>query len=149
MNTIVFINCSENRRGNTYRLGQELLKGHSYQEIDLVDYKINQIGQKFNDDQFEEVYQQIEQADQIVLGTPVYWHTISAYLKTLMERLSQRNPAPHLDGKRVYLLVQGADPSDTIGPATKLLERFCTVLNMNFVGTASTDDTLSQLVSRL
>lgn len=151
MSAIVFINASEHEHGGTERIGKEFLADHQYQQVDLVNYKIYQIGQNYPDDQFMEIFEQLVSADTIVLGTPVYWHTISAYLKTLMERVSQMNPneVGRLKGKQVFLLVQGADPSDTIGPATQLIKRFCQVLGLHFVGAASTSESLTQLRAQL
>lgn len=151
MNKILFINASEHENGGTARIGRQFLADYDYQQVDLVNYKVYQIGQHFADDQFAEVFDQLTRADEIVLGTPVYWHTISAYLKTLMERISQLDPSEvnHLRGKRVFLLVQGADPSDTIGPATGLVKRFCQVLGLDFSGSASTPQTLAELRNQL
>ena len=44
---ILFINASQNRNGNTARIGRQLLNGTQYQQLDLVDYKIYQIGQNY------------------------------------------------------------------------------------------------------
>ena len=84
---ILFINASQNRNGNTAQTGRQLLNGTQYQQLDLVDYKIYQIGQNYPDDQFAEVVDQIQRVQYLVLGTPVYWHAISGYLKVLLERL--------------------------------------------------------------
>lgn len=150
MSKILFINASEHEKGGTDRFGRQFLAGKDYTQADLVKYKIYQLGQHFADDQFAEVFNQMVQADTLVLGTPVYWHTISAYLKTLMERVSQLDPADvaQLRGKRVFLLVQGADPSDTIGPADKLVGRFCQVLGLDYAG-AATPRTAAELSQQI
>lgn len=149
--SILFINASQHPAGNTHRVGQSFLGSRDYQEVALSQYKIYQIGQDYPDDQFTVIYDQLLAADQIVLGTPVYWHTISAYLKVLMERISQMptKKVTALAGKKIYLLVQGADPSDTIGPATKLVSRFCKVLDLEFVGAATPGRGLDQLQQEL
>lgn len=41
---ILFINASANREGKSHRWGQELLTGTEYQQINLVDYQIGQLG---------------------------------------------------------------------------------------------------------
>lgn len=151
MESMIYVNASEHENGGTSRIGKQFLDGYNYRQIDLVNYKIYQIGQHYDDDEFITVFNQLIEADGLVLGTPVYWHTISAYLKTLMERISQMDPAEvgRLKGKRVFLLVQGADPSDTIGPATQLIKRFCQVLGLTFVGSASTSQAMNELRKQL
>lgn len=41
---ILFINASANREGKSHRWGQELLAGTEYQQINLVNYQIGQLG---------------------------------------------------------------------------------------------------------
>ncbi|AKV55241.1 hypothetical protein AB656_02150 [Bifidobacterium actinocoloniiforme DSM 22766] len=115
------------------RWGERVLKGKRCQQIDLVDYRISQLGQEDHTDQFAAVFDQLKQADWIVLGTPVYWHDISGYLKTLIERISQTTDFEEaLRDKQISVLVQGADPSDTIGPVTHIITRFAHVAGMTF-----------------
>lgn len=44
MNHILFINGSPNKNGNTASLAKTLLKGQSYDTLDLVDFKIYAYG---------------------------------------------------------------------------------------------------------
>lgn len=129
---ILFINASQNRNGNTAQIGRQLLNGTQYQQLDLVDYKIYQIGQNYPDDQFAEVVDQIQRVQYLVLGTPVYWHAMSGYLKVLLERLSQMVNPDILRGKKISVFVQGADPSDTEGPTKNIVRRFASVLGMDY-----------------
>ncbi len=68
---IVFVNASEHAQRNTHRIGQRLLSGKDFSQLDLVNYKIYQIGQNYADDQFNEVLAKLKEADTIILGTPV------------------------------------------------------------------------------
>lgn len=129
---VLFINASQNRNGNTARIGKQLITAPHYQQLNLVDYKIYQIGQDFPDDQFTEVVDQIQQASYLVLGTPVYWHAMSGYLKVLLERLSQMDNPEILRGKKISVFVQGADPSDTEGSTKNIVKRFANVLGMDY-----------------
>lgn len=149
MAKILFINASENRHGNTARLGNKLLAGEDFDQVNLVDYKIYQIGQDFADDQFAVIYHQMAAADTIILGTPVYWHDMSAYLKTLIERISQRSGSNELAGRRVGLLIQGANPLDAIKPVSSIIKRFCQVAGMTYIGNASTTLGLAKLKKQL
>ena len=43
--SILFINGSPNKNGNTAALAAELLKGHKYETLNLTDYTIGAYGQ--------------------------------------------------------------------------------------------------------
>lgn len=148
-NSIVFINASEHADGNTAHLGQRLLEGLDYEQVNLVDYKIYQIGQDFSDDQFSEVYDKMANSKTIILGTPVYWHDMSAYLKTLIERISQRNGSNKLANHRLGLLIQGASPFDAIKPVNKIISGFCRNGQMTYLGHASSSLDLRKLKVQL
>ena len=45
MSKILFINSSPNKNGNTYRIGEDLLKNTEHQVLQMSDYKIYQYGQ--------------------------------------------------------------------------------------------------------
>ena len=62
----LFINGSPNKDGNTVKLTKQFLINKNYETINLVDYKIYDYGQKFNDDQFEEVVKKMSEADEII-----------------------------------------------------------------------------------
>ena len=84
--SILFINGSPNKKGNTARLAAALLGSHDYETLNLTDYRINVYGQRLAGDQFDEVMAKIKAADTIVIGSPLYWHNICASVRTLMER---------------------------------------------------------------
>lgn len=114
-------------------MGQEFLSGKDYQQINLVNYKIYQINQKYPDDQFEEVFTQLQKADWLILGTPAYWHYMSGYLKTFIERIGQRDDLDSLAEKKISVFIQGSDPTDAIKPVTNAIKRFADVANMTYV----------------
>lgn len=130
---IIFINASQNSAGNTSRMGQDFLRGQDYKQINLLDYKIYQINQEYSDDQFAEIFTQLQKADWIVMGTPAYWHYMSGYLKTFIERVGQSPKFDSLAGKKISVFIQGTDPTDTIGPVTNVIKRFADVANMTYV----------------
>ena len=49
------------------------------------------------------------QADVIVLATPVYFYTISAQLKTMIDRTLGGAQTPGLENKEFYLIATAAD----------------------------------------
>lgn len=114
-------------------MGQEFLSDKDYQQINLVNYKIYQINQEYHDDQFGEVFTQLQKADWIILGTPAYWHYMSGYLKTFIERIGQRDDLDSLAGKKISVFIQGSDPTDAIAPVTAVVKRFAEVANMTYI----------------
>jgi len=135
---ILFINASEHIDGNTSQVGKQVFGDRQYRQLNLVDYKIYRIGQslvdsQFSDDQFKVVFAAIKTADTIVLGTPVYWHMMSGYLKTLIERISQDTDSNDLKGKKIGVFIQGSNPSAVIGPTNNIIKRFAEVAGMKFI----------------
>lgn len=84
--SILFINGSPNKEGNTARLAGELLAGKEYNSLHLVDYKLYSYGQKFEDDRFAEIVEEMKKAEVIVIGSPVYWHNMSGSVRNLLDR---------------------------------------------------------------
>ena len=84
MRKILLINSIPNKEGNTYRIGEELLKNHCHEVLQMADYKISQYAQVGEEDQIKEVFDRIAQADTLVVGSPVYWYTVSGMLKTFI-----------------------------------------------------------------
>ena len=69
---ILFINGSPNQNGNTAALAKELLQGKEYETLNLTDYKIGSYGQKLKGDELDQVIAKMEQAEVIVIGSPLY-----------------------------------------------------------------------------
>lgn len=51
--SILFINGSPNKNGNTAELAKTLMNGKEYETLELVDYKVYGYGQHYKDDQFD------------------------------------------------------------------------------------------------
>lgn len=101
--SILFINGSPNKNGNTVALSEQFLKGKNYQTLHLVDYKIYSYGQHFTDDQFDEVVLAMSKADTIVIGSPLYWHSMSGAVRNLLDRFYQHVDESLLKGKTCIL----------------------------------------------
>ena len=83
---ILFINGSPNKNGNTAALAKELLKGKTYETLNLTDYKIYSYGQQFKEDQLDEVISAMKAADVVVMGSPLYWHNICGSVRNVLDR---------------------------------------------------------------
>ena len=71
--SILFINGSPNKNGNTAKLAAELLNGKDYETLNLTDYTIRAYGQNLLGDGLDTVINAMKQADTFVIGSPLYW----------------------------------------------------------------------------
>ena len=121
MDKILFINASPNKNGNTFRIGEELLANTPHDILQMSDYKISQYGAVDENDQISEVFNKIKDYDTLVIGTPVYWYTVSGILKTFIDRLYMLPEAEILRGKKLYLFAQGSAPDEDAVKSIKFL----------------------------
>lgn len=109
--SILFINGSPNKNGNTVRLTKKFLKDQEFKTLNLVDYKIYSYGQNFEDDQLDEVIEQMKQADTIVIGSPLYWNSMSGAIRNVLDRFYGYVDESLLQGKDIYFVFQGYAPT--------------------------------------
>lgn len=131
--SILFINGSPNKNGNTVRLTKKFLKDKEFQTLNLVDYKIYSYGQRFEDDQFNEVIEQMKQADTIVIGSPLYWHSMSGLIRNLLDCFYDLLDEDLLKGKDVYFVFQGYAPTkEQLLAGEYTIKRFASLYGMNY-----------------
>mgnify|MGYP001067016549 CR=1 FL=1 len=124
MEKILVINSSPRKNGNSEILCDRLIegaesKGACCEKINLremnIGYCIGCDACRRNDgtcvikDDMEWIFQKMLTADIVVLSTPVYFFTLSAQLKTLIDRL--HNGYKKMAGKNFVLLQQCQFPS--------------------------------------
>ncbi|MFC6289738.1 flavodoxin family protein [Levilactobacillus angrenensis] len=145
--TILLINGSPRKHGNTATLGERFLHDYPHTTIHLADHPLHfvqdhrdtALPQRDTTDDYEQLMTTFAQADDIVLGTPVYWYGMTGQLKVFMDRWfdSYTNDFDFA-GKRVYLLVVGADAPQTKALGiTQAVQHSCEWLKMTFQGTAT------------
>lgn len=133
--SILFINSSPNKNGNTAKVAAELLSGREYETLNLTDYKIYGYGQQFEDDQFMEVIEKIRQADTIVIGSPLYWHNLSGILRCFLDRTYGPFKEGEFSGRDMYAVVQGAAPEKWMLEACEYtLSRFAKICGFDYKG---------------
>lgn len=138
--SILFINGSPNKNGNTAKLVAKLLSGKTYQTLDLVDYKLYSYGQKFEDDQFDEIVAAMKTADAVIIGSPVYWHNMCGSVRNLIDRFYGPVRQGALEGRKFVFLFQGAAPEPwMLEKAEYTMSRFARMYGMDYVGMASND----------
>lgn len=131
MNKIIFLNASPNKQGNTFRIGEELLKDKEHEILHMGDYRIDQFGEVTKDDEITKFLKQIEDKDIIVIGSPVYWYTVGGILKTFIDRLYMLKEAEALKGKKLYFFAQGSSPDEgTIKTIEHLATRVSELMQM-------------------
>ena len=138
--SILFINGSPNKNGNTTKLAAKLLSGKTYQTLDLVDYKLYSYGQKFEDDQFDEIVAAMKAADAVIIGSPVYWHNMCGSVRNLIDRFYGPVRQGALEGRKFVFLFQGAAPEPwMLEKAEYTMSRFARMYGMDYVGMATND----------
>lgn len=147
---VLFINASENRDGNTSRMAKSLLGNTPYDQLNLVDYRVDSLGQNFEGDQFDVVLKAMQQADVIIIGTPVYWHTMSGSLKNVIDRMYTVRNNANLTGKQMYFITQGTAPTpESIQQLKWTMNRFGEYFGMDVKGLAANDAEVEVLRNQL
>ncbi len=147
---ILFMNSSPNREGNTYRIGEELLKDKEHDVLQMADYRISQYGQVFDDDEIKDVLKKIDECDVLVIGSPVYWYTVSGMLKTFIDRLYMLPEAEALRGKKLYLFAQGSAPNqDTVKSIEFLSNRLSYLMGMELKGVVTDSSDGKEILSKM
>ncbi|AHI55138.1 flavodoxin family protein [Listeria ivanovii] len=132
----LFINASQNREGNTAKLAKEYFGNQSYKQINLVDYNIKQLGQVEGLDDFEQVRSELEAAENIVIGTAIYWSDMTGLLKTFIDR--HESVDARYSGKNVKIIVQGSGPTkEEIYAISHIFEHFSERFGMEYRGVIS------------
>lgn len=135
---ILFINGSPNKNGNTVSLAKEMLSGKEYRTLNLVDYKIGSYGQKFEEDQLDEVIVAMKAAEVVVIGSPLYWHNICGSVRNVLDRFYNLVDDGELYGRKFYFLFQGASPEKWMMEAGEYtMKRFATLYGMQWGGMAT------------
>ena len=132
---ILFINGSPNQNGNTAALASELLKGKEYETLNLTDYKIGSYRQNFEGDELGQVITKMEQAEVIVIGSPLYWHNICGSVRNVLDRFYGLVENGSLSGRTLYFLFQGASPEKWMLEAGEYtMKRFAKLYGMEYAG---------------
>ena len=148
--SVLFLNGSPHKNGATVGLAKSMFGDRAYEELDLVDYKIYDYGQKFSDDQFGEVLSRMDDADTIVIGSPMYWHNLSGMIRNLLDRLYGALDRHRFNGKRLALLYQGAAPDPWMIEAGEYsVKMFCTLYDLTYLGMATNSREAWRLGERL
>ena len=124
MKNILVISASPRKGGNSDILCDEFIRGaqdagHKAEKIVLADKKIGYCnacdycqangGECIQDDDMAEILPKLLDAEVLVLAMPVYFYTLNAKMKTLIDRVYARYTEAR--GKELYFIVSAADTS--------------------------------------
>ena len=144
--SILFINGSPNKTGNTAALAAELLKGKAYKTLNLTDYTIGSFGQDLPGDGLDEVIDAMKQADTVVIGSPVYWHNICGSVRNVLDRFYGKVDGSALKGRRLYFVFQGTAPEKWMLEAGDYtMNRFAGLYGMTYGGMVTNKAEASKL----
>lgn len=144
--SILFINGSPNKNGNTAAMATELLKGTSYETLNLTDYTIGAYGQELPGDGLDTVIAAMEKAEVIVIGSPVYWHNICGSVRNVLDRFYGKVENGSLSGRKLYFVFQGAGPEKWMLEAGEFtMNRFAALYGMTYGGMATSMDEAKKL----
>lgn len=133
--SILFVNGSPNKNGNTAALAADLLDGKTYETLNLTDYVIGSYGQELPGDGLDEVIAAMEKADIIVVGSPVYWHNICGSVRNVLDRFYGRVGNGAFKGRKLYFVFQGAAPEKWMLEAGDYtMQRFAGLYGMTYGG---------------
>lgn len=148
--SILLINGSPNKNGNTVTLAKELLKHKDFETLHLVDYKIYSYGQEFADDQLDEVVNKMKEAKTIVIGSPVYWHNICGSVRNVLDRFYGLIDEGEFSNRDLYFIFQGAAPEKWMLEAGEYsMKRFATLYGMRYGGMITNRKDAKQLNTKL
>ena len=132
---VLFINGSPNKNGNTAELAEVILKDTSYDTLNLVDYKLYSYGQKFYTYIYSEIYKRMENAELIILGSPVYWHNMSGAVRNLLDRFyGPVNPGALANRKLVFVFQGAAPEAWMLEKGEYTIKRFAKLYGMEYIG---------------
>lgn len=134
----LFINGSPNKNGDTAALAAALLKGKEYETLNLTDYTIGAFGQNLPGDELNAVIAAMKKADNIVIGSPVYWHNICGSVRNVLDRFYGKVESGELSGRKLYFVFQGAAPEKWMLDAGEYtMKRFAGLYGMTYGGMAT------------
>lgn len=125
---ILILSASPRKNGNSDELCKQFQKGaeesgHTVKKIYIQDldihfcracYACKKTDHCIQDDDMTMILNEMDQADVIVLSSPVYFYSINAQLKTVIDRTLATYYPQQLKDKEFYFMMTAADDEATI-----------------------------------
>ncbi|MDA0149781.1 flavodoxin family protein [Vibrio sp. LaRot3] len=141
MKTIILFS-SANKQGNTAQAIAALEVDHAVDLIDIDQLSISPFNYQsdYPNDDFYPLVEKILNAQNIVFASPVYWHSVTAPMKALIDRMTELLEVPEfkpkaraLASKRAFVLASSASP-ELCPIFSGFFERLFAYFNMEFGG---------------
>lgn len=127
--------------GNTWRVLRGANEGLSLPIVDLASLNISHFDYDHANlgDDFTPTIEKLLEFDTIGLVTPVYWYSVSAQMKTFIDRLSdllgpRKDPGRQLRGKRIFLMATGSTEGSIPDCMEQMLRLTADYLGMTYEG---------------
>ena len=137
--TIIILGSSRSY-GDTRRFVDAVLEKVDADFIDLNDLNIGYYDYEYQnqDDDYLPTMKKVVEYENIILATPVYWYSMSAVMKTFIDRFSdliriQKDVGRQLRGKNLYTISSSSD-STVYDNFLKTFELTANYLGMNYAG---------------
>jgi multimeric flavodoxin WrbA len=88
------------------------------------------------EDDMQKIYEEIDAADTLIIGTPIYWYGPTAKMKLLIDRLRPYVANRHLDGKRAFLIAPSEEGPSACAPLIDSLKMSFRYLGLVYGGEA-------------
>lgn len=118
----VIIQGSSKSNGNTNQIAKLIQKEQEFDLINLKNYSIGQFDYDFNNshDDFLPLIRTITDYDLILFMTPVYWYSMSGFMKTFFDRITdclkiEKETGRRLSGKYMAAISCGSEKKATEG----------------------------------
>ena len=149
MSTVIAFLGGPRKNGISAKLVERAIEGAKAAGAEVITYDLNEDGVKgcqgcfycrANDgcatqDKLQPMYEQLKTADGIIAGFPIYFHTITAQGKILIDRLYPMlgaNFVPRHPGKNVVTIYTQANPNaDTFKAAIEKVDSYFTNFGWN------------------
>lgn len=137
--TPLFLFASARDNGNTQQAMEMVVGQHSAEIVNLSHLKIGYFDydNKNAEDDFIPLIKKLVTHDKIVFVSPVYWYSVSAQMKTFIDRLTdlmsfEKDLGHQLKGKTAYLITSWDNGCPDY--YDKPLEGTCSYLGMTYKG---------------
>ena len=82
----------------------------------------------------QQIYPQMEEADLIIFGTPVYWYGPTAKMKLFIDRMRPFVANGKLKGKKAVVVAPSAEGAKACDPLLEMFRRTFEYLGIGFAG---------------
>lgn len=143
------LNGSPRKKGNTSFIAnifQEILETKGYSVSNSFLYELNvkpcidcrackkgELVCTINDDA-QELYAEMENADLLVFGSPIYWSSVTAPLKMLIDRLRPYYGNKKLNEKKAALILPAGMGSEDCDLTVEMFKRIFKALGIELLG---------------